>query len=56
MIMSRDQNAGKHNMKTDDSSFERVVRFNYLGILMNQNSIQEDIKSKFKSGNALQSL
>ena len=43
MVMSRDQNAGRsHDMKTDNSSFERVERFVYLGTnLTNQNSIQE---------------
>jgi len=45
MIMSRDQNAGRsHNIKTDDSSFERVEQFKYLGTtLTNKNSIQEEI-------------
>ena len=32
MIMSRDQNAGwSHNIKIDNSSFERVEEFTYLG-------------------------
>jgi hypothetical protein len=54
VIMSRDQNAGRsHIINTDYSSFERVEEFSYLGTnLMNQNSIQEEIKSKLKSGNA----
>jgi len=54
MVMSQDQNAGRsHSMKTDNSSFEGVEEFNYLGtILTNQNSIQEEIKSRLKSGNA----
>ena len=41
MAMSRDQNAGQsHSMKTDNSSFERVEEFTYLGTsLSNQNSI-----------------
>ena len=31
-VMSRDQNAGRsHSMKTDNSSFERVEEFKYLG-------------------------
>ena len=40
-------------MKIDNSAFERVEEFKYLGTnLMNQNSIQEEIKSRLKSGNA----
>jgi len=32
MIMSRDQNGGQiHSMKIDNSSFERVEEFKYLG-------------------------
>jgi hypothetical protein len=54
MVMSQDQNAGRtHSMKIDNSSFERVDEFKYLGTtLTNQNSIQEKIKSSLKSGNA----
>ena len=54
MVMSRDRNGGRtHSMKTDNSSFERVDEFKYLGTtLTNQNSIQEEIKSRLKSGNA----
>ena len=54
MVMSRDQNAGQsHSMKADNSSFERVEQFKYLGKnLTNQNSIQGEIKSRLKSGNA----
>jgi len=50
----RDQNAGRgHSVKTDNSSFERAEEFKYLGTtLTNQNSIQEEIKSRLKSGNA----
>jgi hypothetical protein len=53
-VMSRDQNAGQcHSMKTDNSSFERVEELKYLGTtLTNQNSIQEEIKNRLKSGNA----
>jgi hypothetical protein len=54
MIMSRDQNAGRgHSVKVDDSSIERVEEFKYLGAtLTDQNSIEEDIKSRLKLGNA----
>ena len=32
MVKSRDQNAGRsHNINIDNSSFERVVEFKYLG-------------------------
>ena len=50
----RDQNAGQmHSMKMDDSPIERVEEFKYLGTtLTNQNSIQEEIKSRLKLGNA----
>jgi len=54
MTVSRDQNAGRiHSMKIDNSSIEMVEEFKYLGTtLTNQNSIQEEIKSGLKSGNA----
>ena len=54
MVMSRDQNTRpSHNIKTDDSSYERVEQFKYLGTtLTNQNFIQKEIKSRLKSGNA----
>jgi hypothetical protein len=54
MVMSRDENAGRSdNIKIDSSSFERVEEFKYLGTTYtNQNSIQEEIKSRLKSGNA----
>jgi len=41
MVMFRDQNAGKsHNLKTDNSSFERVEEFKHLGTtLTDTNSI-----------------
>jgi hypothetical protein len=41
MVMSRDQNAGRnHNFRIDNSSFEMVEEFKYLGTnLTNQNSI-----------------
>ena len=54
MVMSGDQNEGRnHNIKTDNSSFEMVEEFKYLGTAFtNQTSIQEEIKSRLKSGNA----
>ena len=53
MVMSRDQNAGRiHNINTDNSSFERVEEFKYLGTTLTyQNSIREEIKSRLKLGN-----
>jgi len=40
-------------MKNDNSFIERVEEFKYLGTtLTNKNSIQEEIKSRLKLGNA----
>ena len=54
MVMSREQTARlSHTMKVDNISIERVEEFKYLGTaLTNQNSIQEEIKSRLKLGNA----
>ena len=54
MVMSRDQNAGRiHSVSIDNSTFERVEVFKYLGTtLTNQNSIAEEIKSRLRSGSA----
>jgi len=54
MVMSRGQNVGRsHNLKVDNSCFERVEESRYLGRnLTNENSIQEEIKNRLKSGNA----
>jgi hypothetical protein len=50
MVMSQDQNAGRsHSMKTDGSSNKRVQIF---GNDADQNSIQEEIKSRLKLGYA----
>jgi hypothetical protein len=48
--MSRDQNARRSRIiKTDNSSCERVEEFKYLErTLINQNIIQEEIKSRLK--------
>jgi hypothetical protein len=52
--MFQDQNAKRsHSIKIDNSSFEIVEEFRYLGITLKyQNSIHEESKSRFKSGNA----
>jgi len=54
MVMSQEQNAGRiHSVRIDNSTFERVEEFKYLGTaLTNQNSIAEEIKSRLRSGNA----
>jgi len=54
MVTFWQQDAGRsHNIEIDNSSFERVKEFIYLGTsLTNQNSIQEEIKIRLKSGNA----
>ena len=54
IVMSREQTSGlSHTMKVDNSSTERVEEFKYLGTtLTNENSIQKEIKSRLKSGNA----
>ena len=54
MFMSRDRNAGRgHSVKIDNSSIERVEELKYLGTtLTDQNSIQEEINSRLKLGNA----
>jgi hypothetical protein len=53
MVRSRDQIAGRsQNIKTDNNSLERVEEFRYSGTtLTNQNSIQEEIKSRMMPGN-----
>ena len=54
MTVSRDQNAGrKYSVKNNNNSFERLEEYKYLGTALTyQNSIQEEIKSRLKSGNA----
>ena len=50
---NRDTNAGRNrSMKIDNNSVESVEEFKYLGTtLTNQNSIQEEIKSRLKLEN-----
>jgi len=54
MVMSRDQDARRSdNIKTDNNSSKTEEELTYLGSnLTNGNSIQEEIKSRWKSGNA----
>ena len=53
-VMSREGNAGRgHSVKIDNSAIESVEEFKYLGVTLTyQNSIQEEIKSRLKLGNA----
>jgi len=52
--MSQNQNAGQsHNIKINNSFFDRVEDLKYLGTtLTNQNSILEEIMTTLKSGYA----
>jgi len=54
MVVFLGQNARRnHDIKTDNSSFERVADFKYFGTtLRDQNSIREGIKRRLKSGNS----
>jgi hypothetical protein len=54
IVMFKDKNAGRsYSINIDNSSFEGVEEFKYLGTnLTYQNSSQEEIKSKLKSGNS----
>ena len=46
-------NTGIGSVRTDNSTFERVEEFKYLGTnLTNQNAIAEEFKSILRSGNA----
>jgi hypothetical protein len=52
IFVSRDQNTGQSH-KTYKSSFESVEQLRYFGTTAtNQNSIQEEMMGRFKSGNA----
>jgi len=52
-IVSRSNKAEQnHNIKIDNKFFERMDQFRFLGITLRyQNSMQEEIKSRLKSGN-----
>jgi len=54
MAMSRNKKAARsQNIKIYSNSFAGVEEFRYFGTnLTNQNSIQEVIKNRLKSGNA----
>jgi len=42
-----------HSVRIDNSPFERLEEFKYLGTtLTHQNSIAEEIKNRLRSGNA----
>jgi len=47
MVVSRDQNAGRiHSVRFDNSTFERVEVFKYLGTtLTNQNLFQKKLRA-----------
>jgi len=53
MVMSENQKAGQiHYIKINNSFFGRVEQFQYLGTTVtDQISIQEEMKSRLKSGN-----
>jgi len=53
-VCKKFQNAGQiQSMRIDNSTFERVEEFKYLGTtLTNQNSIAEEVKSRLRSRNA----
>ena len=50
MVMSRDRNVARiQSVRMDNSTFERVEEFKYLGTtLTNQNFIAEEIKSSMR--------
>jgi hypothetical protein len=53
MLLCREQNAGKRKMKGANRTFENMEQFRYLGTTVaNQTLIQEEIKSRLRSGNA----
>jgi hypothetical protein len=57
-LLSRQQNAGQNrDLKLAKRSFEKMSQFKFLGMtVLNENLIQEEIKRRFTSGNALRSF
>jgi hypothetical protein len=55
MLLYRHQNAGQNrDIKIPNRCFENVAQFRYLGTTVtNQNLIQEEIKRRLNSGNAI---
>jgi hypothetical protein len=55
MLLSRHQNSEEnHDINVGNRCFENVANFRYLGTtITNQNLIQEEIKRRLNSGNAL---
>jgi hypothetical protein len=55
MLLSCHQNVGRHwDIKIANRSFGNVSQFKYLGTTVtNQNLIQEEVKRRLNSGNAL---
>jgi hypothetical protein len=55
MLLSRHQNGGQnHHIKIAKRCFENVAQFKCLEtVVTNQNLIQEEIKRRLNSGNAL---
>jgi hypothetical protein len=53
MLMSSKKAGQKHSIKIANRSFEGVAKFKYLGTtLIDQNCMQEEIKSRLNLGNA----
>ena len=45
MVISRDRNAGgSHNMKTDNSAYEKVEKFKYLGTTSTDHHVPEGLR------------
>jgi hypothetical protein len=52
-LLNKNNLVMSHGIKIDNRSFETVEQFKYLGTdLTDKNSIQEEIKSRMKSGKA----